>query len=74
MPAQDFTSAEQHAFGERLAFTPWNCTPDHRPVGGIQRARKRVYEESAKLRRGLTGAETAEPTMTDLDTLGPVFD
>lgn len=74
LPAQDFTSEEQHAFGERLAFTPWHCTPDHRPIGGIQRTRKRVYEESAKLRRGLTGAATAEPTVADLDALGPTFD
>ena len=69
LPAQDFLSAEQHALGERLSYTPWHCLPDHRPLGGIQRCRKRVYEESQRLRHGLTGAEDREPTRADFETL-----
>lgn len=68
---QDFTAPEQYDFAEGLSFTPWRCHPAHRPLGGIQRTRKRVYEESARIRRGLTGAANKEPTAADLDNLGP---
>ena len=32
---------------EKLAFNPWNCTEDFRPLGSIMRARKDVYKASA---------------------------
>lgn len=28
---------------ERIAFTPWHTLPEHRPIGGVQRARERIY-------------------------------
>ena len=43
IPAQDFTSPDQYAFCENLSYTPWHCVPEHQPLGGIQRCRKRVY-------------------------------
>ena len=70
LPAQDFTSAEQFAFGEHLSYTPWHCLPAHQPIGGIQRARKRIYEESQKLRHETNGVEDREPTKADLERLG----
>ena len=66
LPAQDFRSAERFALCENLSFTPWHCVPDHRPVGGIQRCRKRVYEESQRLRHGRNGAADQEPTSADV--------
>ncbi len=71
---QDFTAAEQYAFGEGLSFTPWRCAPAHRPLGGIQRTRRRVYEHSTKLRRSLSGSTQSEPTHADLKTLGPILE
>lgn len=35
---------------ERLAFNPWNALPAHRPLGGINRARKSIYTNAARLR------------------------
>ncbi len=32
---------------ENLSFTPWHSLKDHRPLGGINRLRKKVYEKSA---------------------------
>jgi len=32
---------------EKMAFNPWNCTEDFRPLGSIMRARKVVYAASA---------------------------
>ena len=70
LPAQDFTAPGQYAFCENLSYTPWHCVPDHRPLGGIQRARKRVYEESQRLRHSLNGVVRREPTKADYDGLG----
>jgi len=35
---------------EKMAFNPWNCTEDFRPLGSIMRARKDVYAASASHR------------------------
>ena len=35
---------------EKMAFNPWNCTEDFRPLGSLQRARREVYKASATKR------------------------
>jgi hypothetical protein len=40
---------------DRLAFTPWHGLQDHRPLGGINRLRRAVYEASARLRGAESG-------------------
>lgn len=69
---QSFMEAERFALGEKLSFTPWHCHPDHRPIGGIQRCRRRVYIESTRLRHGLTGVSSSEPTRVEIDRVFPV--
>lgn len=49
---QDFATAERDALAERLSFNPWHCSPDHRPLGAINRLRLAVYEQMAVLRAG----------------------
>jgi hypothetical protein len=49
-------------FGDNLSFTPWHALSEHRPLGGIQRARRVVYETISKLRHGLNNAPRKEPT------------
>ena len=71
IPPQDFASKEQFEFAEQLSFSPWHCLPEHRPLGGIQRCRRRVYEESTRLRHRLNGVAMREPTRADLRRLGP---
>lgn len=44
IPKQTFDSEAQQDFCENLSFTPWHALPEHRPVGGINRMRKAVYE------------------------------
>lgn len=51
IPAQQFDSAGQKAYAEQLSFTPWHALEDHRPLGGVNRARKLVYEQIAEFRR-----------------------
>ena len=62
IPAQSFDSPEQHAFCENLSFTPWHCVEAHRPLGGINRVRRTVYETISRLRHDLNGASRSEPT------------
>nr|WP_312231222.1 catalase family protein [Pseudomonas sp.] len=44
LPAQYFDSTEQNLFCDNLSFNPWHALPEHRPIGGINRLRKAVYE------------------------------
>ena len=50
IPPQDFETEKQCAACERLIFTPWHGIAEHRPLGGINRLRRAVYEASAQLR------------------------
>lgn len=50
----DLNSPESIAFRkevEAMSFNPWHALEAHRPLGGINRLRRRVYQESTKLRR-----------------------
>ena len=40
---QNFDTPEQDHFGNDLSFNPWHCLVEHRPIGGLNRARKFVY-------------------------------
>lgn len=44
VPAQDFDSPEQNLACDNLSFNPWHALPEHRPIGGINRLRRAVYE------------------------------
>lgn len=53
IPRQDLTRGEPREGEPRveaLAFSPWNSTEGIRPIGGLNRARKPVYQASARLR------------------------
>ena len=52
----------QMAFVENLSWDPWNTLPEHRPLGGINRARKLVYADSSALRHKTTGTLPVIPT------------
>jgi hypothetical protein len=61
IPVQEFDTPEKNAAVEDLSFTPWHCLPEHRPLGGINRVRKAVYQTIARLRRDLNGVPSTEP-------------
>ena len=58
---QEFDSEAQRAFGENLSFTPWHSLPAHRPLGGINRARKIVYDAISTFRHERNGVPRQEP-------------
>jgi hypothetical protein len=49
---QDFDSPEAKQACEEMFLTPWHTLQAHRPLGGINRLRKKVYEKSLSLRLG----------------------
>jgi hypothetical protein len=50
IPAQVFNTVERNQAGERASFSPWHSLPEHRPLGGISRARRKVYAAIAAFR------------------------
>ncbi|MEU0104429.1 MULTISPECIES: LodA/GoxA family CTQ-dependent oxidase [unclassified Streptomyces] len=58
---QDVRARGQDAYGENLAYNPWHCLAEHRPVGSMAEARKAVYRASAARRRDANGVPAAEP-------------
>jgi hypothetical protein len=47
---QDFDTPERKKLCEESSFSPWHALEVHAPLGGINRARKVVYEASSALR------------------------
>ena len=66
---QTFESPEQMAFGENISFTPWHSLPEHRPLGGINRARKLVYRIVSEFRHQMNNKPRKEPTSWDIAAL-----
>lgn len=50
IPPQEFDSAESRAACEAMVFTPWHGVKELRPLGGINRMRKAVYQASSQFR------------------------
>jgi hypothetical protein len=61
IPKQDFTSATQMETCENLSMNPWHALPEHRPLGGINRVRRVVYEGISKFRHDQNRAPRVEP-------------
>jgi len=59
---QTFESPEQMEFCENLAFNPWRSLPEHRPLGGINRVRKDLYQVLAEFRHERNGVVYEEPS------------
>ncbi len=66
IPIQSFDSKEQMEFGENLSFNPWHSVADLRPLGGINRTRKKVYEAISDRRHKLNGVPMKEPLLSEI--------
>lgn len=58
---QDIQPYFDSGFCENLTYSPWHALPQHRPVGGLNRIRKAVYQGIASYRHCENGAPTGEP-------------
>jgi hypothetical protein len=66
IPKQKFTSEKRSDFCENVSFTPWHTIPEHRPLGGLNRVRKLVYEHSLAHRHKLNNQRSFEPKAGEL--------
>jgi hypothetical protein len=60
-PQQDINAPERVAACEALEFSPWHGLVEHRPLGGINRLRRTVYEKSVELRRCPAAGPSEQP-------------
>jgi hypothetical protein len=51
IPPQNFDTPEKRMHCEALSFSPWHGIDGHRPLGGINRLRRAVYEASLAYRQ-----------------------
>lgn len=68
IPKQRFNSDLQNQFCEELSFTPWHALPEHRPIGGLNRSRRVVYEAIAEKRHSGNGVVRREPRNFDISS------
>ncbi|HEX9933361.1 MAG TPA: hypothetical protein VGB08_11015 [Allosphingosinicella sp.] len=66
---QDISAPERTEFCETLFYTPWHGLEDHRPLGGINRMRLKVYDASAE-KRGCPFSPDL-PTRQNAEPRGP---
>jgi hypothetical protein len=55
IPMQNFDASSQDCTCQDVAFNPWNCLPEHQPLGSLNRMRLAVYTASARARHRLNG-------------------
>ncbi len=65
VPAQHTWSGLAEQTEKSLAFSPWNGLAAHRPLGAINRARKRVMKVSRQFRSTFNGCPITEPDGLD---------
>ncbi len=50
LPTQSFRTPEREALAETLSFSPGHALPEHAPLGGLNRARIKIYQALSKFR------------------------
>jgi hypothetical protein len=50
IPKQQVDNVERAARCEQMAFNPWHCLAEHRPLGSMNRARREIYQALAAFR------------------------
>ncbi|MHB0957246.1 MAG: catalase family protein [Pirellulaceae bacterium] len=64
LPRQEIQLLRQQDAYRRLSFSVWHALAGHRPLGGINRVRRRAYTVSCAWRHQQAGAKLAEPPST----------
>ncbi len=62
IPSQSFISEAQKNLFENISFNPWHSLTVHKPLGGINGARKIVMKDVSDLRVQENKVERFEPT------------
>ncbi|MGL5692969.1 MAG: hypothetical protein ACRCXA_02765 [Peptostreptococcaceae bacterium] len=61
IPKQIFNTKERFEAGEGLSFSPGHARFEHRPIGDINEARVKIYEEMSKFRHDRNNKIVFEP-------------
>ncbi len=68
IPPQVFDTPERDQYGNHvLSFNPWHALAEHRPLGGVNRARKLVYRAISAFRHQKNNVECHEPNGYEID-------
>lgn len=62
IPKQTFDTPAQQLYGDKLSFTPWHALPVHRPLGGVNRGRKVIYDTMSPFRHEHNAEQMIEPS------------
>ncbi|MGL4914056.1 MAG: hypothetical protein ACRC3Y_16665 [Romboutsia sp.] len=61
IPIQKFTTKERESLAEVLSFSPGHSLLSHKPIGDINIARMKIYEEMSKFRNSRNKKNLLEP-------------
>ena len=65
IPPQEFDTPAVREFDENLSFSPWHALTIHRPLGGINRCRRKVYDALSAERHRANQVSRQEPGPDD---------
>lgn len=68
IPVQSFRTREREELAENLSFSPAHSLADHRPIGGINRARIEIYRRLSEFRHKLNNRPLIEPDSSSVDS------
>lgn len=51
IPKQNTDTTKRKDLEDSINFNPWYCIPDHKPLGGINRMRRKIYNELSMCRQ-----------------------
>ncbi len=66
IPKQEFTNEKMDSLCENVSYTPWHSLQEHRPLGGINRVRKSVYQAISDYRHGQNKTQRKEIDKKDI--------
>jgi hypothetical protein len=61
IPPQEVDTPQRQHYAEKLSYIPWRCLAEHRPLGGISRARRQVYRALSAYRHDRNAEPSDEP-------------
>lgn len=66
---QEFNTYERYKLSENLSYSPGHCLIEHKPVGSINRARVKIYQEMSAFRHKRNNQTLIEPTLDDYNRI-----
>lgn len=66
---QDFISLNRYDFAEKLSYSPAHSLMQHKPIGGLNKARCIIYKDMSIFRHKRNNQRMFEPSINDYNTL-----